>query len=248
MRQLPVAVVTANPGTVSDIAVHDNPETNGVRVSFELDPGGTELSRATFGAEAWRSADLRDLALSMDEIMSELTVAGQKIGRIPDASSPELLPAGSSRSKCPIRISRRARRPSRGAAAAIGCRAPRCLPGPGLLTAAFAYELYGVLAVEQATPLQLLFLILSTIAFGWIALGSLNAALGFIPLFGGEKADTIDLPPPGAPLTSAYRAAVPRLPRGSRAHRRHRAGDRAGAGIDGQRCGVRRLPAVRHAR
>ena len=72
--------------------------------------------------------------------------------------------------------------------------------GAGLLTAAFAYELYGVLAVEQATPLQLLFLILSTIAFGWIALGSLNAALGFIPLFGGEKADTIDLPPPGAPL------------------------------------------------
>ena len=44
MRQMPVAVVTANPGTVSDIAVHDNPEANGVRVSFELDPGGTELS------------------------------------------------------------------------------------------------------------------------------------------------------------------------------------------------------------
>ncbi len=44
MRQMPVAVVTANPGTVSDIAVHNNPETNGVRVSFELDPGGTELS------------------------------------------------------------------------------------------------------------------------------------------------------------------------------------------------------------
>ena len=44
MRQMPVAVVTANPGTVSDIAVHDNPEINGVRVSFELDPGGTELS------------------------------------------------------------------------------------------------------------------------------------------------------------------------------------------------------------
>ncbi|MCK9910294.1 hypothetical protein MXD81_14205, partial [Microbacteriaceae bacterium K1510] len=45
-------------------------------------------------------------------------------------------------------------------------------------------------------------LILSTIAFGWIAIGSLNAALGFIPLFGGEKADTIDLPAPGAPLTT----------------------------------------------
>ena len=44
LRQMPVAVVTANPGTVSDIAVHENPETNGLRVSFELDPGGTELS------------------------------------------------------------------------------------------------------------------------------------------------------------------------------------------------------------
>lgn len=43
VRQLPVAVVTANPGTVSDITVHENPESNGVRVSFELDPGGTEL-------------------------------------------------------------------------------------------------------------------------------------------------------------------------------------------------------------
>ena len=62
-----------------------------------------------------------------------------------------------------------------------------------------------MLAVEQATPLQLLFLILSTIAFGWIALGSLNAALGFIPLFGGEKADTIDLPLPGAPLDERAR-------------------------------------------
>ncbi|MFA5897947.1 MAG: glucan biosynthesis protein G [Hyphomicrobium sp.] len=43
VRQLPVAVVTSNPGTVSDIAVHENPESSGVRVSFELDPGGTEL-------------------------------------------------------------------------------------------------------------------------------------------------------------------------------------------------------------
>ncbi len=44
VRQLPVAVVTANPGTISDISVHENPESNGVRVSFDLDPGGTELS------------------------------------------------------------------------------------------------------------------------------------------------------------------------------------------------------------
>ncbi len=165
--------------------------------------------------------------------MSELTVAGQKIGRIPDASSPELLPP-----EAPLEM------PDQDFKARTACQAaapPRLLGSArggvhrrGVLTAAFAYELYGVLAVEQATPLQFLFLILSTIAFGWIALGSLNAALGFIPLFGGEKADTIDLPLPGAPLDDAHRAAVPRLSRGSGAHRRHGAGDRARAGIDGR--------------
>ncbi len=67
----PSPIVTANPGTVSNIVVHDNPETNGLRVSFELDPGGNRIVGVTFGAEARRSADLRDLALSMDEIMSD---------------------------------------------------------------------------------------------------------------------------------------------------------------------------------
>jgi periplasmic glucans biosynthesis protein len=42
--QLPVALVNANPGTVENITVHPNPEIDGVRVSFELDPGGTDLS------------------------------------------------------------------------------------------------------------------------------------------------------------------------------------------------------------
>jgi membrane glycosyltransferase len=56
--------------------------------------------------------------------------------------------------------------------------------------------------MEQLTPIQLLFLVLSTIAFGWIALGSLSAAFGFLPLFAGEKADTIDLPAPEGPLTA----------------------------------------------
>ena len=38
--------------------------------------------------------------------------------------------------------------------------------GAALLTAAFGYELYNVLSVVQVTPIQLVFLILSTIAFG----------------------------------------------------------------------------------
>lgn len=132
--------------------------------------------------------------------MSELTVAGQKIGRIPDASSPELLPAEVPLEMPDQDFKARGAKPRR----RRGYWIPRAavFTGAALLTAAFAYELYSVLAVEQATPLQFLFLIVSTIAFGWIALGSLNAALGFIPLFGGEKADTIDLPLPGAPLTT----------------------------------------------
>lgn len=62
------------------------------------------------------------------------------------------------------------------------------------LTAGFAYELYAVLAFVQVTPLQIVFLVLSTLAFGWVALGSLSAAMGFLPLFAGERADTLVLP------------------------------------------------------
>lgn len=66
--------------------------------------------------------------------------------------------------------------------------------GAGVLTAAFGHELFGILAFKVMTPLQFLFLILSTITFGWIALGSLSAALGFLPLFADETADTIAVP------------------------------------------------------
>lgn len=64
--------------------------------------------------------------------------------------------------------------------------------GAAVLTVAFARELSGILGIGQGmTPLQFVFLVLSTIAFGWIALGSLSAGLGFLPLFAGELADTI---------------------------------------------------------
>ncbi len=66
--------------------------------------------------------------------------------------------------------------------------------GALLLTLAFAYELHGVLAISQMTPFQSVFLVLSTISFGWIAFGSLSAAMGFLPLFAGESADSIRLP------------------------------------------------------
>lgn len=74
--------------------------------------------------------------------------------------------------------------------------------GAAMLTAAFASELYGVLAFVQMTPIQLVFLVLSTIAFGWIALGTLSAAMGFLPLYAGDSADTIAVPAASGPLTS----------------------------------------------
>lgn len=65
--------------------------------------------------------------------------------------------------------------------------------GTLLLTSAFGYELYSALTLAQMTPLQCVFLVLSTMAFGWIALGTLSAAMGFLPLFAGEKVDTVDV-------------------------------------------------------
>jgi membrane glycosyltransferase len=46
-------------------------------------------------------------------------------------------------------------------------------------TALFAYLLYGVLSVVRITPLQSVFLVLCTLCFAWVALGSSNAVLGF---------------------------------------------------------------------
>ncbi|MBS0269410.1 MAG: glucans biosynthesis glucosyltransferase MdoH [Proteobacteria bacterium] len=74
--------------------------------------------------------------------------------------------------------------------------------GAAVLTGAFAQELFSILSFVVITPVQFLFLILSTIAFGWIAIGSLSAALGFLPLFTGERPDTIEPPPPNSPLAS----------------------------------------------
>ncbi|WP_045836298.1 glucans biosynthesis glucosyltransferase MdoH [Hyphomicrobium sp. 99] len=74
--------------------------------------------------------------------------------------------------------------------------------GAAVLTGAFAQELFSILSFVVITPVQFLFLILSTIAFGWIAIGSLSAALGFLPLFTGERPDSIEPPPPTSPLAS----------------------------------------------
>lgn len=74
------------------------------------------------------------------------------------------------------------------------------LVGALSLTIAFAYELYGVLSFVAMTPIQFVFLVLSTVTFGWIAFGSLSAAMGFLPLFAGEKVDTLEVAQAEGPL------------------------------------------------
>ena len=114
---------------------------------------------------------------------------------------------------------------------------------------AFGYELFQILAFVVMTPLQFLFLILSTIAFGWIALGSLSAALGFLPLFAGERADTIELPPPTrAARARARRCCFPSITRTRRGSPAPSRRWRASCSRSASNRSLRRLRAVRHAR
>jgi len=128
--------------------------------------------------------------------MSELD-AGLRVGRLSDAKN-AMLPPEAALDMPEQDFAKRAAAAPRGRR---GYWIPRAalFTGTGILTGAFAYELYHVLGLAQLTPIQFLFLVLSTIAFGWIALGSLSGVLGFLPLFVGESADTIALPPPEGP-------------------------------------------------
>jgi membrane glycosyltransferase len=58
---------------------------------------------------------------------------------------------------------------------------------------AFAWALYRVLSVEPPTSLQLIFWVLSTICFAWVAVGSLTALIGFLTLIANRSVDTIAL-------------------------------------------------------
>lgn len=119
-----------------------------------------------------------------------------------DASNPALLP-----DEAPLAMPTQdlSRKTAPGhATGAGGSWVPRAavLVGAVFLTAAFAYELYGVLSFVTLTPIQLIFLMLSTITFGWIAFGSLSAAMGFLPLFAGEETDTLPVPSAAGPLST----------------------------------------------
>ena len=80
--------------------------------------------------------------------------------------------------------------------------------GAALLTGAFASELYAVLSFVRMTPVQFLFLILSTLTFAWIAIGSLSAAMGFLPLFARDHDLSIELPPASTALSDPGRTAL----------------------------------------
>ncbi len=69
-----------------------------------------------------------------------------------------------------------------------------------VITAAFGSELYSAMAGAQITPLQVVFLVLSTVAFGWVAFGTMSAVLGFLVLLAGERPDTIPVPSAETPL------------------------------------------------
>ena len=118
----------------------------------------------------------------------------QKLPDSRDVSNPALLPDQAPLSMPAQSFDTRvvSNRPNEGAVA----WGPRLavFAGTLVLTIAFAYELYSVLSFVRLTPIQFIFWVLSTMSFGWIALGSLSAAMGFLPMFAGDKADNLKLP------------------------------------------------------
>ncbi|MGQ0673784.1 MAG: glucans biosynthesis glucosyltransferase MdoH [Hyphomicrobium sp.] len=110
--------------------------------------------------------------------------AGLATGLLPQ-ESPLAMPAQDFSKRIPLTRERRRR----------GYWVPRAAVffGSALMTAAFAVELHAALSLAQMTPFQFVFLVLATLSFGWIALGTLSAAMGFLPLFASEPADTIDV-------------------------------------------------------
>lgn len=72
----------------------------------------------------------------------------------------------------------------------------------GLLTAGFAGELYGAISVEPTTELQIIFLVLCTSTFAWVALGSLSNLAGAFADRSATPVDAITLPPAERPLAT----------------------------------------------
>ena len=65
----------------------------------------------------------------------------------------------------------------------------------GAAVGVFAYLLYQVLSVVQLTVLQGVFLVLCTLCFAWIALGSSSALLGFVAILRSPRMVLMDVGP-----------------------------------------------------
>lgn len=125
-----------------------------------------------------------------------------------DASDPRLLPAGAPLAMPEQDFGAEPGSRPRPASQAIAMRIA-LFGGAALATLAFGHELQRVLSVIGMTPLQIVFLVLSTLAFGWIALGSLSAALGFISLAAGDRPDNIELPDARGELSARTALLLP---------------------------------------
>ena len=77
-----------------------------------------------------------------------------------------------------------------------------------LLTAAASYEMYQVLSVGTMTTLQMLFLVVFTMSFIWIALPFVSGLLGFIMLLCGRVASGLTAEPLASSLTLKSRNAL----------------------------------------
>ena len=160
---------------------------------------------------------------------------------------PGAVAAGSSRSKCPIRTSRRARRKAAAPPRLLGAArggVHRRRAADGCLRARALRRSRRRAGDAAAVPLP--HSVDDRLRLDRARLAQCGA--GLHPAV-RRREGRHDRPAAARRAADdAHRAAVPRLSRGSGAHRRHRAGHRARAGIDGQRGGVRRVPTVRHAR
>jgi membrane glycosyltransferase len=77
-----------------------------------------------------------------------------------------------------------------------------------LLTVAASYEMYQVLSVGTMTALQIMFLIVFTMSFVWIALPFVSGLLGFITLLCGRVASGLSVAPLSSSLTLQSRNAL----------------------------------------
>lgn len=75
----------------------------------------------------------------------------------------------------------------------------------GAATCAFAISLYQILSVAKLTVLQGVFLVLCTLCFGWIALGTSSAILGFVSFLRSGWASPVT---PASATTRAERTAL----------------------------------------